>query len=258
MGWFYGPECNRKRYIESLNRDHTGDRWRILKQCFKGNPGNGSLWSVYERTDGSGDRLLGHDLLKFRPGAAGGWGHKPMDESCGPYETNCPLAYLSLVPDPGGFATAFRARVRERHERARRPVHPGEVWTRPGFVHAVVRIDGLLTTGGGLVVEAVVGSGCHLVRRSSLGEPVRRDHLTPTVIALLAARADPAVVADALEDAGCEAEEVLARLRTRPTPDLTRLLAALENFAALSPAPPAPPVSPRRRKPELEPVACNP
>jgi hypothetical protein len=30
----------------------------------------------------------------------------------GPCEVNCPLSYLELVPDPGGYATAWRERVR--------------------------------------------------------------------------------------------------------------------------------------------------
>jgi hypothetical protein len=48
----------------------------------------------------------------------GWWGYKDMDESMGPTDASCPMSYLNMVPDPGGYATAWRERVKAHHEKA--------------------------------------------------------------------------------------------------------------------------------------------
>jgi hypothetical protein len=35
-----------------------------------------------------------------------------MDESMGPSDTSCPVKYFDMVPDPGSYATEWRAKVR--------------------------------------------------------------------------------------------------------------------------------------------------
>jgi hypothetical protein len=52
-----------------------------------------------------------------------------MDESMGPCEINCPIAYLDMVPDPGRHATAWRARVRTKalQDQALRSARVGDV-----------------------------------------------------------------------------------------------------------------------------------
>lgn len=43
---------------------------------------------------------------------------KDVPEECGPYAHGCPIEWLDEVPDPGGFATEWRARMRRLHEAA--------------------------------------------------------------------------------------------------------------------------------------------
>ena len=40
------------------------------------------------------------------------WGYKPVGESMGPCYQTCPLKFLDMVEDPGGFATEWREGVR--------------------------------------------------------------------------------------------------------------------------------------------------
>jgi hypothetical protein len=52
---------------------------------------------------------IGLSLLENR----GGWGYKDMDESMGPYDWSCPVAFLALAPQPEGDSAAeWRAKVR--------------------------------------------------------------------------------------------------------------------------------------------------
>ena len=45
----------------------------------------------------------------------------------GPCELTCPLAFLELAPDGGGFETAWRERVREFHKRVGAKLHVGQL-----------------------------------------------------------------------------------------------------------------------------------
>ncbi len=261
MGWFYGWESNRQAYIESLNRNHCGGVWRILRQCYRGprTYGQGSLWTVYERTDGSGERLIGHDLLDYDPKTRA-WGHKPGSEADGPCELSCPPAYLKLVPDPGGYATAWRAKVLEWNARTFKALRPHEVWdvadgiriaddvkalidwvvVHPGNSSAPRRLRLRANTNS---YDMGVGDWVGLSRRL-LTHPIRAEHLTGTVRALLAGiEADQGydrlpVLADALQDANCEAEKALACLRSC-APEARWIGDALIRLAA-TPAPSRP------------------
>jgi len=57
----------------------------------------------------AGYRIL---LCVLLQSSGGEWGYKDMDESMGPCDTSCPVKYLDMVPDPGGYATEWRAKVR--------------------------------------------------------------------------------------------------------------------------------------------------
>lgn len=104
MGWLFMSEMRTKsQLIAHLTAPNEG--WRTLAKCVKGS----ALWAVHENAD-SGKRLLACYLLGADQGA---WGYKDMTESMGPCEISCPVAYLDMVPDPGGYATAWRARVRD-------------------------------------------------------------------------------------------------------------------------------------------------
>jgi hypothetical protein len=119
MGWYYG--CNsRAAQIAELTADFGGgehSRTRTLRKYCSGN----TLWTVQETTapDGAAHLWIGCYLLS-RAGKHD-WGYKPMDESAGPCQLTCPLVFLDTVPDPGGYATEWRARVRAWHA-ARKPI----------------------------------------------------------------------------------------------------------------------------------------
>lgn len=126
MGWLFGWNT-RKELADHLI---SGNGVHTIKHCFKGN----NLWAVQEYTHNDVDwegkpnpkagqtvrfialyLIRGRDRCNPRTGRydPDGWGYKDMDESAGPYYFNCPLSYLDMVPDPGGYATEWRAKVRE-------------------------------------------------------------------------------------------------------------------------------------------------
>lgn len=128
MGWFYSTSWNRRLLIEELIEKHdwtvpeTGIRCvnKIIAHCLRGN----NLWKVVEsfRYDKTGAQIfhgkwIELDMLQ-NGGKDFGWGHKSMDESCGPYSSSCPLSYLDMVKDfpAKGYAAEFRERVREYHK----------------------------------------------------------------------------------------------------------------------------------------------
>lgn len=53
-------------------------------------------------------------------GSTSAWAYKPLEETCGPAETSCPLRLLDMVPCPDSeWARAWRERVRADASRAR-------------------------------------------------------------------------------------------------------------------------------------------
>ena len=121
MGWLFGWRTRRALidHLVSGNGVHT------VKHCFKGN----NLWAVQEYTypedatsngephpkAGQTARFIALYMMKGRSDSRDGWGYKDMDESSGPYVLTCPVSYLDMVPDPGGYATEWRKQVREHH-----------------------------------------------------------------------------------------------------------------------------------------------
>ena len=121
MGWLFGWNT-RKELADHLL---YGNGVKTIKHCFKGN----NVWAVqeytYPDTDWDGaphpkagqvTRFIGLYLIKggdtynVKTGRRNrdGWGYKDMDESAGPCYYNCPLAYLDMVPDPGGDASGAK------------------------------------------------------------------------------------------------------------------------------------------------------
>lgn len=125
MGWYYTQGASRADIIAELLVDTTH---RTLAHSARGN----RLWAVreYER-DGKTVRYIALFLL----GASrDGWGYKPMDETVGPCEKDCPLSFLDMAsPDPPGYAKQWREEVRAYHaaKRAKRAqlktLQPGTV-----------------------------------------------------------------------------------------------------------------------------------
>ena len=118
MGWMFGWN-SRKDLVDHLTKTWDTEKHTTvcLKKFFSGN----NMWTVWERTSKDGsepyiDRYIVLFLIKggnhCTEGHGYGWGYKDVGEECGPCETSCPISFLDMVPDPGGYATAWRARVR--------------------------------------------------------------------------------------------------------------------------------------------------
>ena len=124
MGWLFGWS-SRKELAEHLI---SGNGVHTVKHCFKGN----NLWAVQEIMRDQGPdagkpiRFIALYMLKGRSDSRDGWGYKDLDESAGPYYYTCPVSYLDMVPDPGGYATEWRKKVRERGENEARKFSYGQ------------------------------------------------------------------------------------------------------------------------------------
>lgn len=125
MGWLFSTNWpTRASMREHLCNDNG---LKTIKSCWKGN----NLWAVQEFTYDQGEkagqtvRFIALYLVRWH-GDCQGWGYKDMDESAGPYYYNCPISYLDMVPDPGGYATEWRAKVREQHAASTRKLVEGQ------------------------------------------------------------------------------------------------------------------------------------
>jgi hypothetical protein len=115
MGWIYSASWPTKSAMieHCTGPEMMGDKLTTLAKAIRGN----ALWTVIEYTSDGGSYPKGHRaILCFLLGSdvkrGGGWGYKDMDESMGPVEVSCPVKFLDMVPDPGGYATEWRAKVR--------------------------------------------------------------------------------------------------------------------------------------------------
>ena len=116
MGWYYG-EASKQAVIDDITKGwvaENGNRHLTIAKSVRGN----TLYTVNEvltYNDGieTAERYIGIYLL----GKSGGdWGYKPMDESMGAYNYDCPLYFFDLAPIiPGGYAREWRDKVREHH-----------------------------------------------------------------------------------------------------------------------------------------------
>lgn len=151
MGWTVIPGSRRKEVIRDLKAGWESERGvvRCLAAQYKGSPFKGVLYGVFESTpkprEGAppGDlrpqRWLFVALLEYFRGHDG-WGYKDMDETCHPYNYNCPEKYLAMAeeasPSSGlcenarGYrdgVRAWHARRREALERVKR-LKPGDAF----------------------------------------------------------------------------------------------------------------------------------
>lgn len=108
MGWYFSRQSKQslvKELTENSKREFSNGRTvtrKLLAHCYRGNAFSGVLWTAWEVTvenpvfEHLCYRYIGCDLLRYSDGM---WGHKPQEESMGPYTYSCPLGYLKLVPE---------------------------------------------------------------------------------------------------------------------------------------------------------------
>ncbi len=112
MGWLYSSNWyNKKALVNHILNDDTYHK--ALKHRLNGN----NLWAVFENTNPECPVEHRRYICLFLLGCQRnyGWGYKDISESMGPYQVDCPVSFFDLVPDPGGFATEWRAKVRAAH-----------------------------------------------------------------------------------------------------------------------------------------------
>jgi hypothetical protein len=114
MGYYGSFRTERREYVRDLTVNQ--DTRKCLTKCLRGNV----LWSVWERNDGL--RYIKCDILY--KDEYGYWGHKPLDEDCGPTHYSCPLKYiLTLVPineSTSEYSRNWREGVVEYHNSRRK------------------------------------------------------------------------------------------------------------------------------------------
>jgi len=106
MGWLYG--WNTKAAMLAHLLDNPGNH-KTLARSIRGN----NAWCVKEyEKDGKPVRYIALFMLAGRGGGNCAWGYKDVEEGMGPSQLDCPVKFFDMVPDPGGYATEWRARVR--------------------------------------------------------------------------------------------------------------------------------------------------
>lgn len=109
MGWsFNSIDHGRERHIAELtSQDFFATGYTLIKSRVVGN----HIWSAV-RNDATGAVFVNLTLIAKERG--GGWGHKSMSESAGPYHYDCPTSILAPCTAPvGEYAKAWRERVRQ-------------------------------------------------------------------------------------------------------------------------------------------------
>lgn len=107
MGWsFNSIDHGRERHIAELtSQDCFATGYTLIKSRVVGN----HIWSAV-RNDVTGDVFVNLTLIAKERG--GGWGHKSMNESAGPYYYDCPPSILALCTAPANeYADRWRDRV---------------------------------------------------------------------------------------------------------------------------------------------------
>lgn len=153
MGWLFMSEMRSKSQLIA-HLTGPGNGLNTLAKCLKGS----TLWAVQAPSDRPGQAFIACYLLGADQGA---WGYKDMTESCGPVQNSCPVKYFDLVPDPGGFATAWRERCRARTASMAQAAKSLQVG-------AVVKLKPGLTMAGEPVTEATIESVRPLIGRVGL------------------------------------------------------------------------------------------
>ncbi len=117
MGWYYTLAPGKHRDLDAeVMKGYTQPDGAVVTFTDCRLVGFRSHWHVMRR-DGVPVVIM-HEMVEFRPTE---WGYKPMDETFGPVNVDCPLALLDMVPPVPGdgqgaqWAREWRARVRAHH-----------------------------------------------------------------------------------------------------------------------------------------------
>lgn len=132
MGWDSGPNDTPASIAASYVKGWDG--MKCVKHTVTTEDDCRVLWAVMEYTEPKAEWPrnnwpVGHRwiLCVLMRRERGSWGHKSMDESCGPYYYSCPLDFLDLTPAPSwakwaaDHSATWRAKVREYHGATIRP-----------------------------------------------------------------------------------------------------------------------------------------
>lgn len=122
MGW-YGNYESPSKVKEEILRELPPESYTILKIAST-NYGR-HLWIAAENPKTT-ERFI---LFFLMNGSRGSYAYKPMDESMGPYEYDCPLALLNLVESSepvNEYAKNWRAKVRAFHAKKSRAFTAGQ------------------------------------------------------------------------------------------------------------------------------------
>lgn len=122
MGWSFSSNNTKQQEIDSILSD-IGASNTLRKHAIRGN----NLWMLVDTQDTT---VIVLALLESGY-LDSGYGHKILDESCGPHVVDCPLSWLDLAPMPAGkYAAGWRDSVRAFHAKAqaKRQMAVGQVW----------------------------------------------------------------------------------------------------------------------------------
>ena len=150
MGWSSSSEWQSKEEMVAylVGPSMMGDHLKVVAHTTR----NNTLWMVVECVKDTEHYKVGHRAILcilMQSYRGEGWGYKDMDEMMGPCDTSCPLKYFEMVPDPGSYATAWRAKVRA--ERAAKSVK-GKIKVAVGMR---IKLVAGVTVGGQAITEPV-------------------------------------------------------------------------------------------------------
>lgn len=113
MGWSFGYGDTKQDVIRQWTEEQGWGEGKVvlaIRHCVRGNV----LYTVHEIREKETGKAVTRFIAVILLGTDGhgNWGYKDMTESMGPCYHSCPLAYLDMVPCPGGYATEWREAVR--------------------------------------------------------------------------------------------------------------------------------------------------
>lgn len=111
MGWHSGWYSRRDLIRHLVRAWNNGDtEVSPLRHCTRGN----NLWILFEQRAPGIEPERWVELCMMQRFAGDEWGYKPVEDSMGPYQVNCPLSYVeACTATESKLATEWRERVRE-------------------------------------------------------------------------------------------------------------------------------------------------